>query len=332
MVKKITIYEKFFVERSLPENFKESDFYLFKHELKRLIPKSFIKILNKPIIINQTILDFKNFSIHPKETFYVDHSFKKISKDTIKNILNSKKKTNYLSNGIWILDTKSENFGHWIIDAMCRLMLVPKQFYSYPILIPKRFEIDWLIEFLDYLDKDYIILNKDEKYIIEKLILTSQAHPSGNFNPEIIQKLRSELLSKLNEDNKEKEKRVWAYREHISRGVGNFEEIEKILYKHNFVLIKTEQLNLQEKIELFKSTKVLAGTHSSGLVNMIFMNKGSKLFEVRDYKDSHKNALFALASALDLSYFYTERRESLIDGDGSINPSKFEEALIKCLL
>ena len=139
------------------------------------------------------------------------------------------------------------------------------------------------------------------------------------------------FLDKLNSDIEEKKNRVWAYREHISRQVGNFNAIEIILNKYNFQLVKTEQLNLIEKINLFRNTEVLAGTHSSGLVNMIFMRKGSKLFEVRDYQDSHKNALFSLASALGIKYFYTERSESLIEGDGNIDPIKFEESLLECL-
>ena len=61
------------------------------------------------------------------------------------------------------------------------------------------------------------------------------------------------------------------------------------------------------------------------------MNKGAKLFEVRDYQDSHKNALFSLASALGIDYFYTERSESLIEGNGNIDPVIFEESLIECL-
>ena len=61
---------------------------------------------------------------------------------------------------------------------------------------------------------------------------------------------------------------------------------------------------------------------------MIFMRKGSKLFEVRDYQDSHKNALFS--SALGIKYFYLKRR-TLIEGDGNIDPIKFEESLLECL-
>ena len=331
MLNKTIIYEKFQVTRNKPINFKEKDAYLFKHEFKKDIPKSYLLHLNQPLIINNSIFDIKNFNFHFKHTFYKSHTNKKKLKDTLKNIIYSNKGTKNLEEGLWIVNSKSSNFGHWIIDAMCRLMMIPDKYSNYPVLLPSNFNISWIIEILDYLEIKYIFLELNQKYKVKDLILTSDAHPSGNYNPDIVRKLRKMFLDKLNSDIEEKTNRVWAYREHISRQVGNFNAIEIILNKYNFQLVKTEQLNLIEKINLFRNTEVLAGTHSSGLVNMIFMRKGSKLFEVRDYQDSHKNALFSLASALGIKYFYTERSESLIEGDGNIDPIKFEESLLECL-
>lgn len=331
MLNKTVVFEKFETTRNRPLNFKEKDAYLFQHEFTKNIPESYLLDLNRTLIINDSIFDIKNFSFHLKHTFYESHTNKKIVKDTLRNILYSNKGIKNLDKGLWITNSKSRNFGHWIIDAMCRLMLLPDKYHDYPVLLPASFNISWIIEILNYLDIKYILLEQNQKYKVEELILTSNAHPSGNFNPDIIKKLRNLFLDKLDDSNVEKVNRVWAYREHISRAVGNFEQIEKILNKYNFQLVKTEKLNLVEKINLFKNTSVLAGTHSSGLVNMIFMNKGAKLFEVRDYQDSHKNALFSLASALGIDYFYTERSESLIEGDGNIDPIIFEESLIECL-
>ena len=331
MSNKLIIFEQLEVDRKKPINFKKEDAYLFQHELKKIIPESYLLELNQPVIINNSIFDLKNFNFYFKHTFYRSHSISKIAKDTLKNLINAKKGIKNLDKGVWIVNSKSRNFGHWIIDAMCRLMLIPDSYNDYPVLLPSSFNINWIIEIFDYLGIKYFLLENNKKYRVNELILTSDAHPSGNFNPDIVNNLRNIFLDKTEKNTDKKENRIWAYREHISRAVGNFDQIEKILNKYNFQLVKTEQLNLVEKINLFKNTEVLAGTHSSGLVNMIFMAKGSKLFEVRDYKDSHKNALFSLASALGIDYFYTERSESLIDGDGNIDPIRFEQSLIECL-
>ena len=102
-----------------------------------------------------------------------------------------------------------------------------------------------------------------------------------------------------------------------------------------------EDLSLIEKIQLLFETEIISGTHGSGLINLFFMQKGSKIFEVRDYKDNLKNSVFSLASAFDIDYYYMEREKPLsidrnvsalsqIDG-GSIDPVKFEEKLLMCI-
>ena len=60
------------------------------------------------------------------------------------------------------------------------------------------------------------------------------------------------------------------------------------------------------------------------------MKEGSRIFEVRDLNDKHKNAVFSLAAALGIDYFYMEREKSLLEG-GQINSLIFEKKLQACL-
>lgn len=325
---KVTIHDEIIVKRNKPKNLQPDDNILFKHEYVKKIPKSYIMYLQAPLIINDSIFDLKNLSLHFDKTFYASHNLSKKVKDSAKNLIKSKKGKKYLKKGIWITDSKSENFGHWMIDAMCRLVMVLEINKNFPVLLPSRFDIPWITEMLNYAKIDFLILEKNQKYLVDELILTSQAHPSGNFNPDIINNLKH-IFSQESANNIPN-KRIWASREHISRGVGNFDEITTILKKYNFEFIKTEQLSLEEKLKIFSNAEVIAGTHGSGLINMLFMQEKTKLFEVRDYRDSHKNAMFSLASALNIDYFYTERSTSLLD-HGLIDPNLFEKSLNECL-
>ncbi|MAL65514.1 MAG: hypothetical protein CMF94_05370 [Candidatus Marinimicrobia bacterium] len=324
------IFDESIVERDKPKNLSVNDEYLFSHEYQKVIPQSYIRILRNPIVINNSIFDLKKLRLYTKETFYENHTYSKKIKDTIKNLLRSKKGTENIKNGVWILDTKSENFGHWMIDALCRYQLVPRDFSTYEILLPERFNIGWVIEMLDHLGYPYRILETNKKYIVENLILTSRAHPSGNYNLKIVNKLRDLFLSEINSELHSRNKRIWTYREHISRKVDNFEEIEKILKKNNFDIIYTDKLSLKEKISLLSSTQIISGTHGSGLINLFFMRKGAKIFEIRDLKDDLKNAVYSLASALGIDYYYMERKNDINQG-GSIDPKIFEQKLLECI-
>ncbi len=330
MSKKKFIYPHLAVNRKKPLNLIDSDNYLFSHEYEKTIPPSYIRILRNPTVINETILYLKKLRIFSKETFYGSHTLTKKVKDTIKNIIKSDNETHQLDRGIWIVDSKSQNFGHWMIDSLCRYYLVPKEYRSYKVLLPEKFKIDWIIEMLEYLDIPFKFLDKNKKYIVNELILTSKAHPSGNYNPEIVNEIR-ELFLKENINNEIKPKRkVWASRANIGRNPKNLNEIEKILNKFNFEILPTEKLSLKEKIEIFSNTELFSGTHGSGFINLFFMKEGSRIFEVRDLNDKHKNAVFSLAAALGIDYFYMEREKSLLEG-GQINSLIFEKKLQACL-
>ena len=322
------INKKITVIRNKPKNLDLSDEYLFEHEYKKDLPKAYLLFLKNPLIINDSIYDFKNLSLHFRHTFYASHKSSKKIKETLKNLINSNQGLVRLDEGVWITDSKSENFGHWIIDAMCRLMLVVDTNFEKPVLLPSRFNKSWIKEMLDYANIEYIFLEKDKKYIVNELVLTSQAHPSGNYNPEIVNKLRN--LYTLPNEQVLKKRRIWTFREHIGRSVGNFKEIEIILKKYNFDILKTEELSLIEKLSLFNQAEIIAGTHGSGLINMLYMQENSKLLEIRDFKDPHKNAMFSLASALNLDYFYQERMTPQ-NKQGLIDPLKFERLLNQCL-
>ena len=64
--------------------------------------------------------------------------------------------------------------------------MIPDKYSNYPVLLPSNFNISWIIEILDYLEIKYIFLELNQKYKVKDLILTSDAHPSGNYNPDIV--------------------------------------------------------------------------------------------------------------------------------------------------
>ena len=47
-------------------------------------------------------------------------------------------------------------------------------------------------------------------------------------------------------------------------------------------------------------------------------------------KDDLKNAVYSLASALGIDYYYMERKKDLKQG-GSIDPKIFEQKLLECI-
>ena len=123
---KLIIYDNLEVTRDIPKNFLEKDLKLFQHEYLRKIEYSYIKIIKKPLIVNHSVFDIKSFKLHLNETYFEDHSTYHCLKTTLKNTIRAEGKKEYLPEGLWIVDSKSENFGHWLIDACAGFYLYQK--------------------------------------------------------------------------------------------------------------------------------------------------------------------------------------------------------------
>ena len=63
------------------------------------------------------------------------------------------------------------------------------------VLIPEKFELNWIVDFLDFLDIEYITFKSNKKIKVEDLIVTSYPAPSGNFHKTTLLNLRSNFLS-----------------------------------------------------------------------------------------------------------------------------------------
>jgi Glycosyltransferase 61 len=65
--------------------------------------------------------------------------------------------------------------------------------------------------------------------------------------------------------------RVWLHRAPPAfRTIANWEEIRPIIEEHGFRIVDSAQLGIAEQIDLFRSTRYLAGVHGAGMTNMIY--------------------------------------------------------------
>ena len=318
-MKKIIIHKSYKSIRKPPKNLKNEDKDLFAHEFTKTIPSSHVILGNKILIINQNLFS-KNLYLFTKYIYFYFPGILRVIKDVIKSFKNSKKNITKIDKGMWITDNKSSVYFHSLCDALGKYQMTKDEFKNYPVLIPEIYDIDWIKEFLETLEIEFKILKNSKRYVIDELLIPSYPAPSGNFNNENITKLAKNIIDKcdINTKDIEQNKRIWISREAARRKVNNKSDLEQILKKYNFEDCILEELTLTEKVQLFQSAEIIAGSHGSGLTNMIFMNKKTKVVDVRDPKDNIKNAFFTLASEFDLDYYYMEREADdkiIIDSD-----------------
>ncbi len=325
-MKKNIIYKSFSSQRKKPKNIEPHDEELFAHEYYKEFEEIYYIEYKDVTIVNQSVYSLKRLKFFTEYTYFYKPKYLRLLKDIFKNLIYSNSSKDLLDEGIWITDNKSSVYFHWLCDALPRYSSLPKEYKHLPVLIPKVYDIDWIKEFLVHLGINFIIFDSNKKIRVKKIIIPSYTAPSGNFHNTSIHELRNSLfeMSSTKTKTQDNYERVWICMSKHRRPVRNIDEIRPILKKYNFKEVIFESLSLVEKLNLMKNVNILAGAHSSGLTNMLFMEKGSKVVDIRDPKDNIKNAFFSLASELDLDYYYMEREDNNYT---VIDPKKLEYLL-----
>lgn len=244
--------------------------------------------------------------------------------------LNKNIKYLHIENASWILNHRSNQYFHWMTDALQRLEVIKHKSELYPIII-----FDYLLDFefiwstLDKLQVNYIVLSKDKFYKIDNLLIAEPVADSGNFHPEILNTIRKNL--RLKSINSKVEKKIWISRQSASkRKIVNFDEIKKILINNSFEIIEFENLKFLDQIKILSNCVVLGGLHGAGLLNMLFIKNQSKIIEIRGKEDRVNNCFFSMSSDLNHDYYYflaDNDNQNYYSGNYYINPSKFDNFL-----
>lgn len=298
--------------RKKPVNLKFDEDYLFSHEYKKTIPKSRVRLSKNIDISESTLKRFKHFRVFLKQQRMNPIGFKAkllfFFKDLIKFInSSSNKETIFIEKGLWTIDSRSNQYFHWMTDAMQRIFNAKEYSPKYPIILTSNFkDKSFINETLEILGLDAVYIDHEKHYKFKNLLMSERVSPAGNYRKEIINNIASEfinsqpIIEKNNEYN-----RIWVSRQNAGRRmINNFSEVKKILKKYKFKVIEFEKYTFAEQVRMSMNCQVLGGVHGAGLTNMMFMNKRSKIFEVRGNLDTSNNCFFSLASDLDMKYYY----------------------------
>jgi hypothetical protein len=193
-------------------------------------------------------------------------------------------------------------------DALPRLFTIREKIARATLLLPGAYQgVDYIISSL----KPFFV--QELKFIdgiirCRSLQIPTHTAPTGNYNENIIRGLRSLFTDFYQSAYRYSD---WAGDKiYISRGkaqkrkIVNEEDLVAILKEYGFKTVYFEDYHFEEQVRIALDAQYLIANHGAGLTNMLFMQSGSSVFELRQKGDSHNNCYFALASSLNLRYFY----------------------------
>lgn len=298
--------------RTKPINLEIDEEHLFSHEYEKIIPKSRVKLFKNVNISESKLKKFKHFRILIKQQRMNPILFKTklifFLKDFIKSFNSGlTKEIVFIEKGLWAIDSRSNQYFHWMTDAMQRIFNAEEYLTQYPLILTSNFkDKSFINEAIEMLGIDTIYIDHQNHYKINKLLMSERVSPAGNYRKEIINNIALKFvnLQSQTEINYDYE-RVWISRQNAGRRlISNFSEVKTILKKYKFKIIEFENYSFAEQIRIGMNCKVLGGVHGAGLTNMMFMSKGSKILEIRGKGDSSNNCFFSLASDLEMKYYY----------------------------
>ena len=218
-----------------------------------------------------------------------------------------------------------KNYSHWIISYLPKII---KFYYLYrksQIKELKDIEIKILIykdvlnfqtESLKYFDIPFELID-DFEVKTKKLILL-ETGMNDLMQVDDVLFIAHDSKKKIHSDNAKKNFESFF----LSRkGSSRHSDLEDEVFSKlkNFKTINTSQLNFEDQVNTFDKAKHLISWHGSGLANLIWMNKGSKVVEI--FLDDHINYVFqSLSSIKKIDYLRINEKDLR---------NNFEEVIIK---
>ena len=328
------LYPSIKVKRLTPKNISSSDHSLFESEYFKKINQVSSYHFKDCFLSNGVIVQKFSFKVWDKFTNVLPigkkakfYSWIQVFYKRPINIPKAFILTNNWSNGYF----------HWMLDVLPKWIALKSRLSGHVLLLESTlFNLGFVKSSLELLKIPYLITNQKDVYHLSECIITDDIAPTGNYNPLIINKLSSELrfLVGINTTAVPFRKIFISRAKAIKRRILNENDLLPILKKYSFEVLYFEELNLNQQILISSQAAVLVSLHGAGLTNILFLCPGSKVFEIRNGRDTNNNCYFSLANAMEVDYYYQIAEGNSLNThsvDVKVDLAIFEQTLIQLI-
>lgn len=217
-------------------------------------------------------------------------------------------RTHFAEPVTWITDNWSTGYFHWMTDALPRLLALGVRIQETMLILPAGLQAaNFVRDSLRPFKLSRIhVLQPGEVAVCDTLLLPNHTAPTGNYHEPLIRSLRQNYSESANFLEPSK----FSHRIYISRSraqrrkIANEAEVLSLLEEFQFQTVYFEDRSFEEQVQIAQHAKYLVANHGAGLTNMLFMQAGASVLELRLENDGSNNCYFSLASALELKYYY----------------------------
>ncbi|MBL7858072.1 MAG: glycosyltransferase family 61 protein [Cyclobacteriaceae bacterium] len=299
--------------------------------------EEFLLVFNKPCWIEP---DFGWAIVEPNKLVYYSLGVSRTWFQKKPSLLKffRKKNTLVLPKAISLRDTGEENYFHFYNDVVSKLFFLQQQgmeIETIPVIISRKLwdkayfqftyqkhkrlqSLTWIVQEADqYIRCDSVIFCKP---------LTHKKELWGN----IISPLRVDVL-------KSGFRKIFLTRNKSRlRFIENSEVIEATAQRLGFEIIDTDELPIEEQIQIFSNTEFLVGIHGAGLTNMVFRNESCHVLELFPPADlgylPYHYIMLAKMSGFQYRAMIGKPSRVSFSGGFYVEPAQFDAVLKEFLL
>jgi capsular polysaccharide biosynthesis protein len=295
-------------QRKLPENLMQSDRFHFESNMTYSCPDLFVYFFASAFALpDSSLFLFRFWPVSRSFPFFR----KRIKIHSVKGVFDIqrkwKQKTFKNERGYYLIihDQWTQNYYHWMTQALPRLILAMKTGKSFHLLMPQDHSFNFHKQTLQALGIDqWTVFGCEKQYLlIEPLMYPSHDIQIGDYHDDLMRDLARLLRSKS--ASSYGSKRIFIHRSsRYGRLILNEEEVITAFQTWGFEIINFEKLDFLQQVALAKSASIMAGVHGAGLTNMMFMKPGSKILELTSALRGEQYYYYTLANAMQHDYFY----------------------------
>jgi hypothetical protein len=199
-----------------------------------------------------------------------------------------------------VINLTSNSYGHWVAEDLGSVLYLIENFPRSPILVYKNAP-RYVHELLENLNREVILCAGPVK--VDSILMVTKQNDSGWFHPKDI-KILQKFSNQVRLPKRESIERIYATRRFLKRSPKNEKDIESLFKSFDFTILRLEEMNFIDEINLIHSAKIIAGLHGSFLFNSVWMDKGKMVFEiVNENYWGELNHRCCAALSIDYKYF-----------------------------
>jgi hypothetical protein len=207
---------------------------------------------------------------------------------------------------------------HWLFDVLPRIHLLlmadVTDGIDYFVLPELSCEFQKSsLKYFDFLASKIVEIKIDEVFISHRLIVPSLPSHLGTVNLWALNFLRQTFLRNV-VNTKSHRKLYISRRNATTRRLLNEQDIIEYLESLNFEIIEAENLKFEDQIKLFNEAEVVVSPHGSGLSNIVFCKKNTKVIDLF-YGDFLVPCFWVISAQLELDYYYATSADIVRDFD-----------------